>query len=295
MISLEKFADFLCAKNFTIGKAYTSSTHIFVETVCEATQRTVLVVCPPLAFDVSRLQAVKLFARPAENPEIQTSEPAINYGCEIGQYTSIVPTDKSGRRFVAQLTRLASFVGKIHICMMGSGYFGYASNTIEVYTCPDIQGSTRWYSAININDIIDGFNLVSDFETKVVSRLRAGFPAYKQTCVQFVSNLEQHLAMICKLDTARNKYTQQHTQLIKLLAQARIDLETLMGNVKSVADAGLRSIMARTVESSKANIQTLETKIQSVDTLLRQTTTELERVVFENTLFLTSAMENLSK
>lgn len=295
MISLEKFVDFLRAKNFTLGKVYTSSTYIFIETYCQTTGRTVFVVCPPLAFDLATLQTVKLFTKPAETPEIQTSEPVINYGCEIGRYTAIVPTDKSGRRFVSQLARLAAFVGKIHICMLSSGYFGYAGNSVEVYTCPDIQGNTRWYSAININDIIDGFNLVSDFESKLVSRLRVSIPTYKQTCVRFVSNIEQHLVKIREIDTIREKYTQQLVHLGKLLAQARADFAALVEKVKAATDAGLRSIMARTVESSKANIQTLEMKIQSVDTLLRQTTTELERVVFENTLFMTSAIENLSK
>jgi len=293
MISLEKFVDFLQTKNFTLGKAYTSSAHIFVETYCPATGCTVFVVCPPLAFDIARLQAVKLFTKPPENPEIQPSEPAINYGCETNRYTAIVPTDKSGRRFVSQLARLASFAGKIHICMLCAGYFGYAGTGVEVYTCPDIQGNTRWYSAISINDIIDGFNLVPDFETKLVSRMRAGFSTYKQTCVQFASNLEQHLTLIRELDITRSKYGQQLGHLRKLLTQAQIDLETLVNKAKTTADAGLRSVMARTIETSKINIQTIEKKIQAVDILIRQTTIELERVVFENTLFMASAMENL--
>ena len=279
---------------FKLGQVYTSSTHLFVETVCETSARTVFVVCPPLAFDVSQLRSVKLLAKPVESAEIQTSEPAINYGCETGQYAEIVPTDKSGRRFVSQLTRLSSFVGKIQLCVLSAGYFGYASGSgVEVYACPDIQGDTRWYTAISINDIIEGFSLVPDFETKLVLRLRSGMSMYKQTCVQFVSGLEQHLARIRALDVGREKCAQQLKRLGELLSQARLDLDAAVNKMRTTSDAGLRSIMVRTVETSKVNIQTLETKILNMDLLHRQTVTELERVVFENTLFIQSVMDNL--
>lgn len=294
MISLEKFIDFLRAKNFKLGKVYTSSTHLFVETLCQTSGCTVFVVCPPLAFDVARLQTARLLSKHTEDVEIQTSEPAISYGCETGQYAAIVPADKSGRRFVSQLSRLSSFVGKIHLCVLSVGYFGYASGSgIEVYVCPDIQGDTRWYTAISINDVIDGFSLVSDFETKLVSRLRAGMSTYKQTCVRFVTDLEKHLAKIRELDAKRETHAQQLKRLGGLLTQARLDLDAAVDKMKAVSDAGLRSVMARTVENSKVSIQTLETKIQTMDMLHRQTVTELERVVFENTLFLQSAIDNL--
>lgn len=294
MISLEKFIDFLRAKNFKLGKVYTSSTHLFVETLCQTSGCTVFVVCPPLAFDVARLQTARLLSKHTEDVEIQTSEPAISYGCETGQYAAIVPANKSGRRFVSQLSRLSSFVGKIHLCMLSAGYFGYAPGSgIEVYVCPDIQGDTRWYTAISINDVIDGFSLVSDFETKLVARLRAGMSTYKQVCVRFVSGLEQHLAGIRDLDVAREKYVQQLRRLRGLLAQAQLDHDAAVDKAKTISDAGLRSIMARTIENSKINIQTLESKILTMDLLHRQTVTQLERVVFENTLFLQSAMENL--
>lgn len=294
MISLDKFVDFLHAKKFKLGKVYTSSTHLFVETVCETSWRTVFVVCPPLAFDVAKLHTVKLLAKPVESAEIQTSEPAINYGCETGQYAAIVPTDKSGRRVVSQLSRLSSFVGKIHLCVLSAGYFGYAPGSgIELYACPDIQGDTRWYTAISINDIIEGFSLVSDFETKLVSRLRAGMSTYKETCVRFVSSLQQHLDRIRALDVGREKCAQQLKRLGELLTQARLDLDVAVNKMRTTSDAGLRSIMTRTVETSKVNIQTLETKILNMDLLHRQTVTELERVVFENTLFIQSAMDNI--
>jgi hypothetical protein len=294
MISLEKFIDFLRAKNFKLGRVYTSPAHLFVETLCQTSGRTVFVVCPPLAFDVSQLQTVKLLTKPVGSAEIQTSEPAINYGCEAGQYAAIVPADKTGRRFVSQLSRLSSFVGKIHLCVLSAGYFGYASGSgIDVYVCPDIQGDTRWYAAIDINDIIEGFSLVSDFETKLVARLRTGMSTYKQTCVRFVSSLEEHLAGIRDLDVAREKYVQQLRRLRGLLAQAQLDHDAAVDKAKTISDAGLRSIMARTIENSKINIQTLESKILTMDLLHRQTVTQLERVVFENTLFLQSAMDNL--
>lgn len=252
----------------------------------------VFVVCPK-HFSFSAARAVTLSE--AEKPElsIPLAGDDVEYGLDGNRYREIVVRNAPLRRIVAQAARLRACLGKFGLVVFYNTWVVFATaHEMSLYSGGGWVDDAVYYAAVPVLGVQTYLAQAAEFESTLGGILCGGVDAYVRTLSDFISSIGAHIG---HLRRAEEGVDAMRRKLRSMRAAQKHLVDTLVEKKKaaaSVRDVGARTAAANMVSGLIAEIAALESKSVKLDAELRAAALVLDRVCYENIMFVKNAKNN---
>ncbi len=295
MLSFEKFRDFMESKRVGFVRVYISNSKMFLEG-CTFQKETIFIEIPVSMFHIVEIPR-ELLTEKIVHPEIATNENSISYGCNlksvVDNYSEGLFKNKHVSRLISQLVRLSKCSSQLSLCILTNNYFLASGKKVSVYMCGTIQNPSRFYPLVHINSIIEDMDIVPDFDKYIRTSIRACLDLYKKTYMEYIESSTRSISTLSKHVEQCAKYDTQLRDLRLALDKVLKERDVFISQRQSSRDAVQRSIISQALEETNAVIVDLQAKTLAHDTKTRDLYLKIESVLFENTLFMETAMGNI--
>jgi hypothetical protein len=297
MISFNKITSFLVTKGFCVDNVYMSERVVYIDAVSTSKEHRVFLFTPKKTFEADGCAAVQMFEKQSPDLVIDTasSEPTIfSFENSAAMYSSIPFEKKELKRAALQALRLAKCSKTVNVVILLNNYFVHSNGAkVWPFVCPAINGAPRFYPALNVQHVVEQLSHCHDVDVIMKQRMMGSRTLYSDILVRFAS----------AIDTANRRVVAMYDSCGVLDARVKdleLDLEQARARVKSIGtaisasrDAVQRSIQRSLLEETQVQAETLRAKLVESDAECRRKYLELERVCFENNVFVDSILKNI--